>query len=235
MNGDFVFLVDVDNTLLDNDRIIADLHAQLAAEFGAPEAATYWTILEALRDELGYVDYLCALRRWRGGFEPGSTAAHRLLSVSSFLIDYSFAERVYPRALDLLARLRAHGPTVILSDGDAVFQPRKVQRAGLWDAVGGEVLIVVHKEQMLDAVQRRYPARRYVVVDDKPHILAAIKDIWRERAVTVFVRQGHYAHQPAPAAQRPEHAGPDFTVECIGDLMDIDIRTLTGEATKDTP
>jgi FMN phosphatase YigB (HAD superfamily) len=223
MTADVVFLLDVDNTLLDNDRITADLRAHLEADFGTASAAHYWTIFEALRDELGYADYLGALQRYRGAIESGGANAYRLLSMSSFLIDYPFAERLYPRALEGLARLRAHAPTVILSDGDVVFQPRKVQRSGLWDAVAGQVLIYVHKERMLDAMQACYPARRYVMVDDKQRILAAMKGVLGERLHTVFVRQGHYAQDPANAARYP---AADRTIERIGDLLDLDLHAL---------
>ena len=163
---DVVFLLDVDNTLLDNDQIIADLQAHLERQFGSVSASRYWAIFEALRSELGYVDYLGALQRYRLDVEDGQGDDPRLLQMSTFLIDYPFAQRLYPRAREVIARLNSFGRTVILSDGDVVFQPRKVQRSGLWEAVSGRVLIYIHKEQMLDAVQRHYPARHYVMVDD---------------------------------------------------------------------
>ena len=149
-----------------------------------------------MRKELGYADYLGALQRYRADLEKNGEAAHRLLSVSQFLIDYPFADRLYPGALDVLEKLGQFGPTVILSDGDVVFQPRKVQRSGIWKAVDGRVLIFIHKEEMLSVVAREYPARRYVLVDDKERILEAMKKQWGERLVTVFPRQGHYAHDP---------------------------------------
>jgi FMN phosphatase YigB (HAD superfamily) len=225
MTADVVFLLDVDNTLLDNDRITADLRAHLQADFGNTSAAHYWTIFEALREELGYADYLGALQRYRGAIESGGASAYRLLSMSSFLIDYPFADRLYPRALEAVARLRARAPTVILSDGDVVFQPRKVQRSGLWEAVAGQVLIYVHKERMLDAMQACYPAHRYVMVDDKQRILAAMKGVLGERLHTVFVRQGHYAQDPANAGRYP---AADTTIERIGDLLDLDLQSLAG-------
>jgi FMN phosphatase YigB (HAD superfamily) len=184
-----IFLLDVDNTLLDNDHIIADLRDHLEREFGSESRDRYWAIFEALRDELGYADYLGALQRYR----LGALTDPRLLLMSSFLVDYPFVERLYPGALDVIRHLRAWGPTVILSDGDVVFQPRKVQRSGLWDAVEGRVLIYIHKEQMLDAVLQRYPAGHYVMVDDKLRILAAMKAALRNSLTTVFPRQGHYA------------------------------------------
>jgi FMN phosphatase YigB (HAD superfamily) len=210
--SDVVFLLDVDNTLLDNDRIAADLGEHLQAEFGAECRARYWAVFETLRAELGYADYLGALQRYRldAPQDPG------LLRMSSFLLDYPFAERLYPDALPALAQLERHGTTAILSDGDVVFQPRKVQRSGLWDAVGGRVMIYLHKEQMLAEVERLYPARRYVMVDDKLRILTLMKDVWHERLTTVFARQGHYADAAAIAAYPPA----DLGIEHIGDLAD---------------
>ncbi|MEO8315246.1 MAG: HAD family hydrolase [Pseudomonadota bacterium] len=223
--SDLVFLLDVDNTLLDNDRIVADLRGHLEREFGAASAERYWAIFEGLRGELGYADYLGALQRYRADAEGRGPDDQRLLLMSSFLIDYPFAERLFPRALAVIEHLGAFGPTVILSDGDVVFQPRKVQRSGLWDAVRGRVLIYVHKEQMLDAVQRHYPARRYVVVDDKLRVLAAMKSLLRERLTTVFPRQGHYAFDPVSIAEYP---AADITVEHIGDLIDLNVANLLG-------
>jgi FMN phosphatase YigB (HAD superfamily) len=210
---DLVFLVDVDNTLLDNDAVIADLRNHLVDVFGPDCERRYWEIFEQLRTELGYADYLGALQRYRieHPLEP------RVLQISLYLLHYPFANRVYPGALDVLRRLRERGRTVILSDGDVVFQPRKVERSGLWAAVEGDVLIYVHKEEMLDDVERRYPARRYVMIDDKVRILTAMKAVWRDRLTTVFVRQGHYANDAALVAANPK---PDVTVERIGELAE---------------
>ena len=218
---DVVFLFDCDNTLLDNDAVQVDLRDHLLREFGAVNRDRYWAILEELRTELGYVDYLGALQRYRVGKEgdPG------LLLMSSFLIDYPFATRLYPGALDAIRRLRTRGLTVILSDGDVVFQPRKIQRSGLWAAVEGRVLIYVHKEQMLDAVAERYPARHYVMVDDKLRILAAMKAIWGDRLTTIFPRQGHYALDPRNINAYP---AADVSVERIGDLISHDLSMLPG-------
>jgi FMN phosphatase YigB (HAD superfamily) len=209
------FLFDVDNTLLDNDAVREDLHRHLGSEFGAEARDRYWQLFEELRAELGYADYLGALQRYRleAMTEP------RLLLMSSFLVDYPFASRLYPKAIAVLAHFSQLGPTVILSDGDVVFQPRKVQRSGLWDAVEGRVLIYVHKERMLDDVERRYPARRYVMVDDKLRILTAMKESWGERLTTVFPRQGHYAHDPRNLAAYP---AADVTVDRISDLLRYD-------------
>ena len=208
-----VFLFDVDNTLLDNDAVQGDLSAHLEREFGRAQRDRYWSIFEALRAELGYADYLGALQRYRleNLDEP------QLLLMSSFLVDYPFANRLYPDALEVLAHCRRLGPTVILSDGDVVFQPRKVRRSGLWDAVEGRVLIYLHKERMLDAVQRRYPATHYVMVDDKLRILTAMKRAWGNSLTTIFPRQGHYALDPKEVAAYP---AADVTVERVGDLLD---------------
>jgi len=206
-----VFLLDVDNTLLDNDRFSADLGATLEAAFGAAERERYWTIYEALRRESGVADYLGALQRFRTGLDNDPS----LLQMSAYLLEYPFAERLYPHALETVAHLRTLGPTAILSDGDVVFQPRKIQRAGLWAALRGEVLIYVHKQQMLVAMQQRYPAAHYVMVDDKPQVLAAMKQHMGRKLTTVFVRQGHYAAAGAGATVEP---APDLTIACIGDL-----------------
>ncbi|MEO7338357.1 MAG: HAD family hydrolase [Caldimonas sp.] len=220
MTSDVVFLLDVDNTLLDGDRIVSDLREHLNNEFGIDCAQRYWAIFDRLREELGYVDYLGALQRYRIAVEQGSADEQRLLMMSSFLIDYPFADRIYPRALEVITHLGRFGPTVILTDGDVVFQPRKLQRSGLWDAVEGRALVYVHKEKVLDAVHRHYPARHYVMVDDKLRILAAMKAIWRERLTTIFPRQGHYALDPDIVAAQP---AADFTIERIGELADLDL------------
>jgi len=214
-----VFLIDVDNTLLDNDGIIADLRTHLEQTFGAESASRYWTAFEQLRNELGYVDYLGALQRYRAEESSRGMSDSRLLLMSEFLIDYPFADRLYPGALETLKHLRQRGPTVILSDGDVVFQPRKVQRSGLWEATEGRVLIYVHKEEMLDLVEQQHPARHYVMIDDKLRILSAMKAIWGPRLTTVFVRQGHYA---LDAGANAAYAPADITVERISDLINFD-------------
>lgn len=213
---DTVHLFDVDNTLLDNDLVVADLRGHLIETFGGVSAERYWAGFEALRAELGYADYLGALQRYR----TDAASDPRLLAMSSFLIDYPFASRLYPRALDALAHVGRRGPTVILSDGDVVFQPRKIQRAGLWSAVEGRVLIYVHKEQMLADMQKRYPARHYVMVDDKLRILTAMKARMGNALTTVFVRQGHYALDAASIAALP---AADLTIERIGDLVSLEL------------
>jgi FMN phosphatase YigB (HAD superfamily) len=211
--ADVVFLLDVDNTLLDNDAVIEDLRRHLRDAVGADCAQRYWDIFEELRRELGYADYLGSLQRYR---VEHSRDPH-LLRLSLFLLHYPFTTRVYPGAMDVIAALRPHGRVVILTDGDVVFQPYKVEQSGLWAAVDGHVLIYVHKEQMLDDVERRYPARHYVMVDDKLRILAAMKRTWGHRLTTVFVRQGHYAHDPNLSATQPP---ADIAIDTIGHLVD---------------
>jgi phosphoglycolate phosphatase-like HAD superfamily hydrolase len=223
-----VFLFDVDNTLVDNDRIAADLRQYLTKEVGEGRQQEYWDIFEQLRAELGYADYLGALQRYRVKHlrEP------HLLAVSSFLVNYPFANRLFPGALHALDHVRSFGPPVILSDGDVVFQPLKIDRSGLFEAVEGRVLIYIHKEQELDNVELRCPAEHYVLVDDKVRILAAVKERWGERLTTVFPRQGHYAH----AADVERYSAPDVTIERIGDLTKYDMPALLDAARrKGTP
>jgi hypothetical protein len=207
-----VFLFDVDNTLIDNDHIAADLKRYLIREVGTEREERYWAIFEQLRTEMGYADYLGALQRYRIEHPRDP----HLLAVSSFLVNYPFANRLLPGSLDVLEHLSQWGPTVILSDGDVVFQPRKIECSGLFDAVGGRVLVSIHKERELDDVERRYPADHYVLVDDKVRILTAVKQVWGRRLTTVFPLQGHYAHAPDVAS----YPAPDLTIERIGDLVD---------------
>ncbi len=207
-----VFLLDVDNTLLDNDRVAADLREHLTAAFGAERQEHYWAIFEELRTELGYADYLGALQRYRAE----NPRDPHLLEISFFLLDYPFADRLYPGSLDVIAHLTKWGPTVILSDGDVVFQPHKIKRSGLYQAVNGDALVYVHKEHELDDVAERYPADHYVFVDDKLRLLDAVKKIWKSKVTTVFPRQGHYAHDPEVLKTYPK---PDITIEHIGDLL----------------
>ncbi len=209
-----VFLFDVDNTLLDNDSVTADLRSFLETEVGKDRSDHYWEIFEKLRNELGYADYLGALQRYRIENPYDS----HLLSMSTFLINYPFANRIFPQSLDVIKHCKKMGKVVILTDGDVVFQPRKIERSGLFEAVGGNILIYVHKEHELADVERRYPADKYVLVDDKVRILTAIKQIWGDRVTTVFPRQGHYALDTEQVAKYP---AADITIERIGDLLDI--------------
>jgi FMN phosphatase YigB (HAD superfamily) len=214
-----VFLFDVDNTLLDNDRVAADLQRHLVSEVGAEGAQEYWEIFEQLRTELGYADYLGALQRYRSKHPR----APHLLFVSDFFINYPFAERLFPDALKVIEHVQQWGPGVILSDGDVVFQPLKISRSGLANAVSGRVLIYVHKEQELDDVEQRYPAEHYVLVDDKLRILAAVKAFWGSRVTTVFVRQGHYAIDPKILATYPP---ADVSIGRVGDLLQYHLPEL---------
>lgn len=214
-----VFLLDVDNTLLDNDRVIADLRRHLTQAFGTESQERYWTIFEERRTQLGYTDYLGALQRYR---DENPRDPH-FLQISSYLVDYPFANRLYPGSLDVIEHLSAWGPTVILSDGDVIFQPRKVERSGLAEAVEGRVLIYIHKEQQLDDVEKHFPARRYVLVDDKLRLLTAVKEVWGSRLTTVFPRQGHYAHDPTVLTMYPP---ADVTIEHIADLLRYDLPAL---------
>ncbi len=215
MQPPVVFLLDVDNTLLDNDRVIADLMRHLDEAMGHESQQQYWEIFNQLREEVGYADYLGALQQYRA-LNPHDP---NVVSVSSFLINYPFANRLFPNALDAIDHLRTAGPVVILSDGDVVFQPHKIDRSGLRAAVDG-VLIYVHKELELEDVQRRHPADRYVFVDDKLRLLAAFKAAWGSRVTTVFPRQGHYALDPQTLRRYPP---ADIAVERIGELASLDL------------
>ena len=221
---DVVFLLDVDNTLLDNDRVHDDFANRFELRFGAAGRDRYWGIFEALRTELGYADYLGALQRFR----VGDDGDPRLLSMSSFMLDYPFADRLYPGSLAAIAHLGHIGLPAILSDGDVVYQPRKIQRSGLWNAVAGRVRIYTHKEKVLDDIERHYPARHYVMVDDKLRVLTAMKQIRGDRLTTVQPLQGHYALDPKSIAGYP---AADLTVERIGDLVHFDMRAFRGAAT----
>ncbi len=221
--NEVVLLFDVDNTLLDNDRIIDDVKSHIEQEFGTESRDRYFAIFEALYSELGYADYLGALQRYR----LEDQCDPRLLLMSSFLVDYPFVDRLYPGAFGALEHARTWGETVILSDGDVVFQPRKIERSGLRKAVGGRVLIYIHKEQMLADIERHYPARRYVMVDDKLRVLTAMKAIWAHRLTTVFPRQGHYALDRKNTATYPP---ADIIIDSIGDLVKYDVGALLDAA-----
>jgi FMN phosphatase YigB (HAD superfamily) len=211
-DGKTIFLLDVDNTLLDNDRFAADLGERLEQAFGPSERARYWAIFGRLREQLGLADYLGTLQAFRTGLDDHP----ELLAMSEFLLEYPFAARIFPGSLEAVAHLSELGRPVVLSDGDIVFQPRKIQRSGIWDAVDGRVMIYLHKERVLDHMQERFPANHYVMVDDKPNLLAAMKSVLKSKLTTVFVRQGHYALDPEANSVAP---APDMTIEAIGDLI----------------
>jgi FMN phosphatase YigB (HAD superfamily) len=224
------YLLDVDNTLLDSDRVIGDLMRHLDETVGHLLQQEYWIIFNRLRAELGYADYLGALQSYRAEHPRDLNVLH----VSSFLINYPFANRLFPNSLDVIDRLKMWGPVAILTDGDVVFQPRKIERSGLFEAVNGNVLIYVHKELELDDVATRFQAEHYVVVDDKLRLLTAIKSAWGSRVTTVFPRQGHYALDPDILRHYP---AADITVDRIGDLLDVDLspRTLMNPEPRRTP
>jgi len=223
-----VFLFDVDNTLLDNDHVTADLRRHLDLKVGREHSLRYWEIFEDLRTELGYADYLGALQRYRVE-HPHDV---NLLAVSHFLANYPFANRLFPDSLDVIEHVRKWGPAVILSDGDVVFQPRKVDRSGLAEAVELNILIYIHKEVELEDVERRYPADHYVMVDDKLRILAALKEAWGDRVTTVFPQQGHYANDPGVLEKYPP---ADISIRRIGELLAYDLPALLGKGSAPSP
>lgn len=220
-----VFLFDVDNTLLDNDRVTADLKLHLEQTVGHERQENYWTIFERLRAELGYADYLGALQHYR--IEHPRDL--QVLTGSHFLVNYPFADRLFPKALEVIEHVKRWGTALILSDGDVVFQPRKIERSGLFEAVDGHVLIYIHKEQELEDVERRYPGHHYILVDDKIKILTAVKKIWGGRVTTIFPRQGHYAHDQELVRRHPP---PDMTIDRIGDLLAQDLDRLLTAASQ---
>jgi FMN phosphatase YigB (HAD superfamily) len=222
-----VFLFDVDNTLLDNDCVIADLARYLQREVGSRHARQYWAIFERLREQFGYADYLGALQLYRRA-HPHEIG---LLTISRYLIGYPFARRIFPHAFNVIARVQRWGKAALLTDGDVVFQPHKVDGSGLFRAVRGNTLIYVHKERELRDVAARYPADHYVLVDDKLRILAAVKAIWRERVTTVFVRQGHYARDQKILARFP---AADVTIDRIGDLLKLPRETFSSPRRRST-
>jgi FMN phosphatase YigB (HAD superfamily) len=218
-NNGLVFLFDVDNTLLDNDRVIEDLKRYLTQQVGPERQQRYWDFFEQIRSEMGYADYLGALQRYRVEYprDPG------LLTVSRFFINYPFAMRLYPNSLDVVEQVKQWGQAVVLTDGDVVFQPLKIERSGILEAFEGKVLIYIHKEQELDDVERRFPAQHYVLIDDKLRILSAVKKAWGAKVTTVFPMQGHYATDPQILASYP---AADLSVERIGDLLQYDLQSF---------
>jgi len=223
-----VFLLDVDNTLLNNDAAQSDYRDHIGLECGPSAAQRYWEIVEELRNKLGYADYLGALQSYR----DEDTHDPQLFLMSSFMLEYPFRDRLFPNALEVIRHLQTLGPVVIVSDGDVVFQPRKIERSGLWQTVDGNVLIYIHKELELDEIQRRYPAAHYVMVDDKLRILTSMKKIWGERLTTVLPGQGHFALNAQTLGTYP---AADISIKRIGDLLSYDLPTLLAAATRDAP
>ena len=220
---DIVFLFDVDNTLLDNDALQGDLSAHIAEVFGEPVRTRYWALFEELRAATGYADYLGAVERLRAE----NLRDRRLLALSGWLLDYPFPTRLYPGALDAVRHVAQWGRVVVLSDGDAVFQPRKIDRSGIGAAFAGEVLIYIHKQQELGDVEKLYPARHYVLIDDKLRILTDVKAVWKQRLTTVFPRQGHYARDPEILASCPP---ADIDLARIGELTSFDLTAFDGKS-----
>lgn len=217
-----IFLFDVDNTLVDNDRVTKDLRAHLEKEIGEKRNTRYWEIFEELRGELGYADYLGSLQRYRVEHPYDS----HVLAVSTYLVNYPFANRLFPNSLDVVEHFKQFGKVVILTDGDVVFQPRKIECSGLFEAVDRNILVYIHKEAELHDVERRFPAKHYVLIDDKIRILTAIKNIWGDRVTTVFPRQGHYAFDEKEVAKYPP---ADVSIDRIGDLLNYSLDQLTGK------
>jgi len=217
-----IFLFDVDNTLVDNDRVTKDLRAHLEKEIGEKRNTRYWEIFEELRGELGYADYLGSLQRYRVEHPYDS----HVLAVSTYLVNYPFANRLFPNSLDVVEHFKQFGKVVILTDGDVVFQPRKIECSGLFEAVDKNILVYIHKEAELHDVERRFPAKHYVLIDDKIRILTAIKNIWGDRVTTVFPRQGHYAFDEKEVAKYPP---ADVSIDRIGDLLNYSLDQLTGK------
>lgn len=215
-----VFLFDVDNTLLNNDRVADDLKRYLIKQVGTEREQCYWKLFEQLRSELGYADYLGALQRYRIQYPRDPS----LLTVSHFLVNYPFATRLYPDSLDAVEHVQQWGDAVVLSDGDVVFQPLKIERSGILEAVDGRALIYIHKEQELADVEQRCPADHYVLIDDKLRILTAVKKIWGNRVTTVFPRQGHYALDAKLVASFPP---ADISIERIGELQGLDLSAFS--------
>jgi FMN phosphatase YigB (HAD superfamily) len=222
MSHGVVFLIDVDNTLLDADRVTVDLGRYLEEHIGPDRQQRYWSLFKQLRDELGYADYLGALQRYRIEYPHDP----HVLTMSHFLLNYPFSDRLFPNALTVVERMKPRGPVVLVSDGDAVFQPHKIERAGLFDAVDGQVLVYLHKEQELHDIEKRYPAAHYVLVDDKLRILSAVKSIWGQRVTTVFSQQGHYAKD---VHVRDAYPAADVSLERISDLLEYDLDVLFGD------
>lgn len=217
--SEIAFLFDVDNTLLDNDGVISELKSHLESEAGAEREQRYWSLFEQLRNELGYADYLGALQRYRSVYPHDPS----LLTISRFLLNYPFADRLFPHALEVIEHVGQWGPVAILTDGDVIFQPHKIDRSDLSNAVAGRVFIYVHKEEELDDVEQRFPAKHYVLIEDKLRILTAVKENWGSRVTTIFVNQGHYARDQRILAQYP---AADMSIESIGDLLRHDFVQL---------
>ncbi len=216
-NSDMVFLFDVDNTLLDHDRVKQDLGALLDSRIFDGASEHYWSAYEAIRAETGQADFLASFQRcW-----IDSECNPHWLPAADLMLDYPYSDRLYPGALHVLEHVSRFAMVAIVSDGDAVLQPRKIRRAGLWQAVDGRVLIYQNKQQRLADIAHRFPAQHYVMIDDKPDVLVHMKSAWSSRLTTVFPRQGHYAHDQEHRHDQPE---PDISIDHIGDMLKLDIK-----------
>lgn len=215
-----VCLLDFDNTLIDNDRIVADLLGYLQREVGDICRRRYWEIFEELRAKFDYTDYLGALQRFRDEHPHDP----HLVSLSLFLLNYPFHKVLFPKALDVVAHVKQWSQPVMLADGDVLLQSYKLAQSGVYDVVERQVLICIHKENELDMVAERYPADHYVMVDDKLRVLTAMKEKWGDKLTTVFPRQGHYALDPDILGKYP---AADVTIESVGELLELDFMSLT--------
>ncbi len=217
-----VFLLDVDNTLLDNDQVRTQLEAAVTDAVGPARATRLWEIYEAVREELDFVNFPETLER----FSRECDEVACLGRLSSILYGFPFAECLYPGALQAIHHVKSLGLPVILSDGDQLFQRYKIRAAGLETAVDGRVLVYVHKEQSTDDIRKRYPATHYVMVDDKPRIHTAMKAVLGDQVTTVMVCQGKYAADPA----QHDYPDPDVTLDSIQDLVQLTAAQLSVSA-----
>lgn len=221
MKSPLVVLCDVDNTLLNDNRIVSDLCDFLLDKLGEQGAKQYWTHFEALSQSLGYADYLGALQRAR---DEHPHEMH-FIAITNFLLTYPFSERLFPRALDVIDHVACWALPVIVSDGDVVLQPIKLHRAGLARKVQDRVLVYIHKEKELDDIMQRYPATHYVFVEDNLSILSSVKREWGQRVTTIHIRpHGHPPDEGRTALQ------PDITLNDIGDMLRINEADLRGSS-----
>jgi hypothetical protein len=216
---DLVFLLDVDNTLLDNDRAKEDMAARVEDLVGAERAARWWELYEQVRQETDVVDYPRTLTRYRAVFPDEPRFPH----LADFILGLPYAGYVYPGALETLTYLRTLGTTVIVSDGDAVYQAAKIARAGLAAAVDDHVLIFLHKEGRIEDVRQRYPAEHYLLIDDKLRILARLKGILGDLVTTLHVAQGHYA-----SSERGIYPAADLEVPSIAAVRQLGREVFLG-------
>jgi len=207
-----VFWLDVDNTLVANDDVKDDLDMHLQVEVGPQLAERFWALYEEVRKEESLVDIPLALDRFREQTSIAEMDDLTYQHVRSIFNNYPFPKALYPYALETVQHLNTLGTTVIVSDGDPIFQSEKILSSNLAEAVEGRVLLYIHKQEHIQETMKAYPGDHYVAVDDKPDILLDTKNLLGDRVTIVFVRQGKYAKQ------LPEHFSADITVDHIGDL-----------------